>query len=354
MTIQPADIGVDATVEGMTGPARPVPSTGLRSRIHRRPLLWFVIRRVLLGLVTLVVVSIVIFAATELLPGNAAQAILGLSATPARLHVMEAQLHLNQPVYTEYWDWFSGVLSGNLGHSLVNGRTVSSLLGDRIVNSLTLVLLAGGIGTLIAISIALYSALHRGRVFDETLGVFTLAFAALPEFVIAIGLVIIFATVVFHILPAVSIIPPGETSWSLPKLLILPVVTLILATIPYTIRMLRASAIEVLESEYVAMARLKGLTSRRILLRHVIPNALPSTVQVIALVFSWLAGGVVLVEYVFNYPGLGQAFVDAVSNRDVPVVQALALILAGFYVLTNLCADLAAVLLSARTRTSLQ
>ena len=118
--------------------------------------------------------------------------------------------------------------------------------------------------------------------------------------------------------------------------------------------MLRASAIEVLESDYVAMARLKGVSSKRILLRHVVPNALPSTVQVIALVLSWLAGGVVLVEYVFNYPGIGQAFVDAVSNRDVPVVQALALILAGFYVVMNLCADLAAVLLSARTRTSLQ
>ena len=351
MTIQPADIGIDAAVEGMTAPPA---LGGWRAQIHKRPLLWFVTRRVLLGLVTLFVVSIVIFAATELLPGNAAQAILGLSATPARLHAMEAQLHLNQPVYKEYWDWFSGVFSGNLGHSLVNGRSVGSVLGDRIVNSLTLVLLAGVIGTLIAVAIALYSALHRGRVFDEATGVLTLAFAALPEFVIALGMVIVFATVVFHALPAVSIIPPGQTAWSSPKLLILPVATLILATIPYTIRMLRASAIEVLESEYVAMARLKGLTSRRIILRHVIPNALPSTVQVIALVFSWLAGGVVLVEYVFNFPGLGQAFVDAVSNRDVPVVQALALILAGFYVVMNLFADLAAVLLSARTRTSLQ
>jgi peptide/nickel transport system permease protein len=350
MTIQPADIGIDTAVEEMGKPL----GTGWRTHVHKRPLLWFVVRRLLLGVVTLVVVSIVIFIATELLPGNAAQSILGLSATPARIHAMEAQLHLNQPVYKEYWDWLSGVLSGDLGHSLVNGRSVSSLLGDRIVNSLTLVLLAGTIGTLIAIALGLFSALHRGRAFDETLGMLTLAFAALPEFVIAIGLVIVFATVVVHVLPAVSIVPPGETAWSAPRLLVLPVLTLILATIPYTIRMLRASAIEVLESEYVAMARLKGLRSRTILLRHVVPNALPSTVQVIALVFSWLAGGVVLVEYVFNYPGLGQAFVDAVTNRDVPVVQALALILAGFYVVMNLCADLAAVLLSARTRTSLQ
>ena len=322
--------------------------------LHLSPLAWFVVRRLLLGLVTLVVVSMVIFAATELLPGNAAQAILGLTTTPARLHAMELQLHLNQPFYTQYWDWFSGVLSGHLGHSLVDGRPVSSLLSNRIVNSLTLVVLAGAIGTAISIFVGLYSALHRGRWLDEVLGVVTLTLAALPEFVIAIGLVILFATVVFQVLPPVSIVPPGQTALASPRLLILPVVTLILATIPYTIRMLRASAIEVLESDYVAMARLKGVSSRRIVVRHVVPNALPSTVQVIALVLSWLAGGVVLVEYVFNYPGIGQAFVDAVSNRDAPVVQALALILAGFYVVMNLCADLAAVLLSARTRTSLQ
>ena len=287
------------------------------------------VRRLLLGLVTLIVVSIVIFAATELLPGNAAQAILGLTATPARLHAMEAQLHLNEGFFHQYWDWFSGLFSGHLGNSLVNGRSVSSLLSDRVANSLILVVLVGVIGTVIAIAVGLYSALHRGRWFDEIFGVGTLALAALPEFVIAIALVILFGTVVFQWFPPVSIVPPGQTALSTPKLLVLPVATLVLATIPYTIRMLRASAIEVLESEYVAMARLKGVSSRRILLRHVIPNALPSTVQVIALVFSWLAGGVVLVEYVFNYPGIGQAFVDAVSNRDVPVVQALALILAG-------------------------
>ena len=349
MTIQPADLSLAATPEDVGGPMYP-PGRWLRMS----PLTWFVVRRVFLGVVTLVVVSVVIFAATELLPGNAAQAILGLTATPARLHAMENQLHLNEPVYTQYWDWFSGLFSGHLGHSLVNGRSVSSLLSDRVVNSLILVVLAGVIGTLIAIFVGLYSALHRGRWFDEILGVSTLALAALPEFVIAIALVILFATLVFHWLPPVSIVPPGQTALSNPKLLILPVMTLVLATIPYTIRMLRASAIEVLESEYVVMARLKGVGPRRILLRHVVPNALPSTVQVIALVFSWLAGGVVLVEYVFNYPGVGQAFVDAVANRDVPVVQALALILAGFYVVMNLCADLAAVLLSARTRTSLQ
>jgi peptide/nickel transport system permease protein len=352
VTIKPGDISVDSLLATTSAPDDGADLR--RARRHKHPLLWFVTRRILLAVVTVFVVSLVIFAATELLPGNAAQSILGLSATPARLHAMENTLHLNRPVYEQYWDWFSGVLTGNLGHSLVNGRSVSSLLSDRFANTLILVLLAGTIGTLIAITVGLYSALHRGRWFDEALGVVTLATAALPEFVIAIALVILFATVVFHVLPAVSIVPPGETALSSPQLLILPVVTLVLATIPYTIRMMRATAIEVLESEYVAMARLKGLSPRRILLRHVIPNALPSTVQVIALVLCWLAGGVVLVEYVFNYPGVGQAFVDAVDNRDIPVIQTLAILLAGFYVLMNLCADLAAVLLSARTRTSLE
>jgi peptide/nickel transport system permease protein len=230
---------------------------------------------------------------------------------------------------------------------------VSSLLADRVLNSFILVLLAGAIGTPIALFVALYSALRRGGVLDEAVGVFTLAVAALPEFVLATALVILFATVVFQWFPAVSVVPPGQTALSDPKLLILPVATLVLATIPYTIRMLRASATEVLRSDYVAMARLKGVRTSRILRRHVFPNTLPSTVQVIALALSWLAGGVVLVEYVFNYPGIGQAFVDAVSNRDIPVVQALAIMLAGFYVLMNLLADLVAVLLSPRIRTSL-
>jgi peptide/nickel transport system permease protein len=322
-------------------------------RRARNPVVWFVVRRLLFAVLTIVVVSVVIFAATELLPGNAAQAILGQNATPTRVRQLEQALHLNASVTTQYWDWFSGLLTGHLGHSLVDSNTVASLLSDRVVNSLTLVVLAGVIGTVIAVAAALYAALHRGGFFDEAIGLVTLAIAALPEFVIAIAIVILFATVVFHWLPAVSLIPPGQTALSHPTLLVLPVATLVLATMPYTFRMLRASAIEVLESEYVAMARLKGLSQRRILLRHVIPNALPSTVQVVALAFSWLAGGVVLVEYVFNYPGIGQAFVDAVNNRDVPVVQALAILLAGFYVLMNLAADLSAVLLSARTRSSL-
>lgn len=329
-------------------------SPGSSSRRKRRPIVRFVLRRLLLAVVTVFVVSLVIFALTELLPGNAASAILGRTATPARLHALEVKLHLYEPAWRQYWNWISGTLTGHLGNSLVNGESVSSLLGDRIVNTLILVVLAGAIGTALAVVLGLYSALHRNKAFDETLGVLTLGLAALPEFVIAIIVIIVFATVVFHVLPPVSIVPPGRTGLSTPRLLVLPVLTLVLATMPYTIRMLRASAIEVLESEYVSMAYLKGLSTRRIIWRHVVPNALASTVQVIALVLSWLAGGVVLVEFIFNYPGLGQAFVEAVDNRDVPVVQALAIMLAAFYVVMNLIADLSAVLLSARTRTSMQ
>lgn len=352
------DIAIDKALERAGVPTGGLdPTGGLKERTlrrHRRPLLWFVVRRLLLAMITILVVSVVIFAATQLLPGNAARAILGRGATPVSLHALEVKLHLNEPAYTQYWHWLSGLLGGHLGNSLVSGQSVSSLLSDRIVNSLILVVLAGAIGTLIAVSLGLYSAIHRGGLVDEALGVVTLVFAALPEFVIAIGLVILFATVVFQWLPSVSVVPPGQSALSSPRLLILPVITLILATMPYTIRMLRASAIEVLESEYVAMAHLKGVRPRRIVMRHVVPNALGSTVQVIALVLSWLAGGVVLVEYVFNYPGVGQAFVNAVDSRDVPLIQALAIILAGFYVVMNLCADLAAVLLSARSRTSLR
>jgi peptide/nickel transport system permease protein len=329
-------------------------SLELSTSSGRHPILRFVLRRLGLAVVTVFVVSVIVFVATAILPGNAARAVLGRNATPASLKAMELKLHLDHSALWQYWHWFSGLLHGNLGTSLVNGQTVTSLLGDRVVNSLILVVLAGVIGTALAIVIGLLSAVRAGKLFDDVVGVITLTFAALPEFVIAITMVILFATVVWHILPPVSLIPPGSFAWSTPEILILPVATLILATCPYVIRMMRASALEVLESEYVAMAVLKGLTPARILIRHVIPNALASTVQVIAIVFAWLAGGIVLVEYVFNYPGVGQALIDAVDNRDIPVIQALTVMLAAFYVIMNLVADLSAVLLSSRTRTSMR
>jgi peptide/nickel transport system permease protein len=195
--------------------------------------------------------------------------------------------------------------------------------------------------------------LRRDRTFDVATSLSTLVFAALPEFVVGVSLVVIFATTVFHVLPAVSLIPPGGRPWDNPGGLVLPTLTLVLAVTPYVARIMRASMIEVLESDYVEMARLKGLPERVVIARHALPNALGPTFQVIALNLAYLAGGIIVVEYVFNYAGIGGALRDAVSNHDLPVIQALAMLIAGLYVVLNLIADIATIMVTPKLRTRL-
>jgi peptide/nickel transport system permease protein len=323
-----------------------VPSKDAREH----PLRSLIVRRVGLGLVTIVVVSMVIFWATEILPGNAAYAILGHSATKARLHALELQMGLNKGLFSQYWTWASRLITGNPGHSLANGDTVWSVVGPRLVNSAVLVVLAGVIGTILGIILGVYAALRKDKPFDDIFSVFSLAVTSLPEFVVGIILIILFATVVSHVLPAVSILPAGSYAWSEPRELILPVATLVLVIVPYLYRMMRAATVEALESEYVEMARLKGLSERRVVFIHALPNAIAPTIQVIGLNFLYLAGGIVIVENVFNYPGIGQGLVEAVSNRDIPTIQFIVVILATFYVFMNIVTDVVALLASPRRR----
>jgi len=241
-----------------------------------------------------------------------------------------------------------------MGTSLASGMTVTSYLKQRVANSVALVLLAALISIPVSLLIGSLSALWRDSVFDLTASVGSLALAALPEFVIAMLLILLFATTVTHLFPAVSRIPPGVSVWTETDMLILPVLTLVLAVAPYISRILRASMIEVLESDYVQMARLKGMPERTVLQRHALPNAVIPAIQVSALQLAWLAGGVVVVEYVFNYPGIGSAFIDAVNLRDLPVVQAIALLIAAVYVFANLLADILTILVSPRLRTGLR
>jgi peptide/nickel transport system permease protein len=189
---------------------------------------------------------------------------------------------------------------------------------------------------------------------DHALSTITLVLAAVPEFVIGIALIVLLATNVMHLLPAVAMLDDSVPLWRQLGQTILPVLTLNLAVIPYMSRIMRASMIEVMESEYIQMARLKGMPPGRVILRHALPNAIVPFVQVTALQLAWLAGGIVVVEVVFHYPGIGQALVDAVSNRDLPVVQALTLLVGAVYVLLNLLADIATILLTPRLRTSLR
>ncbi len=314
-----------------------------------------VLRRLVLGLVTLWLVSIVVFAATQALPGDAARSIMGQQATPERLEMLRAKLKLDRPVVEQYADWIGGVLTGDLGDSLaLHEVTVSSVITSRVTNSLFLVTVAALIGIPLSILAGALSARYRDSWFDMTGSVMTLALASLPEFVLGVGLILLFATTVVQWFPAVSPISRDVPLWQQLDMIVLPAATLVLAVAPYITRILRASMIEVLESEYVAMARLKGMPERLILTRHALPNALVPTIQGTALQLAWLAGGIVVVEYLFGFPGVGQALVEAVENRDIPVIQALTLLIAGVYVLTNLVADILTILVTPRLRTGLR
>jgi peptide/nickel transport system permease protein len=312
----------------------------------------FLLRRVLLGLLILLLVSIVVFAATQALPGNAARAILGRNATPERLAALNRQLHLNQSAVSQYFHWLGGVLTGNFGTSAATEQPVSQLLSARILNSAFLVLVSALVALPLSIGLGVWMAVKRDKPTDHILSLTTLSLAALPEFVIGIGLIVLFATNISHVFPAVSIIPPGEHAWNVPNVVVLPAATLILAVTPYISRIMRGSMVEVLESEYVTMARLKGLSNRTVIWRHAVPNAIVPAIQVSALQLAYMAGGVVLVEYVFSYPGIGSALVDAVGNRDIPVVQALVIIIAAVYVVVNLVADLLTIIVTPRLRTA--
>lgn len=317
-------------------------------------MLLILLRRLGLGAITLLLVSLMVFGTTQALPGDAARAILGREATPERLAALRGQLHLDQPVLRQYAGWLGGTVRGDLGMSLATSQPVSELIGPKIGNSAFLVLLSALIAVPTSLLIGIVSAVRRDGVVDHVLTTTSLVLAALPEFVIGITLILLFATQVLHVLPAVTMLADGTSAWRQVDQAILPVLTLDLAVIPYMGRIMRASMIEVLESEYVQMARLKGLSPRRVILRHALPNAVVPFIQVTALQIAWLAGGVVVVEFVFRYPGIGQALVDAVANRDLPVVQALTLLVGAVYVALNVAADIASILLTPRLRTSLR
>ncbi len=317
----------------------------------RNPLARLLARRLPLGVLTLFLVSVVVFAATQILPGDAARAVLGRTATPERLELLRQQLHLDRPAPSQYALWLSGLLTGDLGTSLVNQQPVADQVGPRIANSLTLLILVGLFGIPPSIAIGIATALRRGRGFDTAVSVVALAMAAAPEFIVGIGLIVLLSTVVLHWLPPVSLVPPGTSVLAQPRILVLPILTLVIVIFPYIFRMMRASMIEVLESEYIEMAKLKGLSRRRLILVHALPNAIAPTVQVVALTFAYLAGGVVVVEYVFGFPGIGQGLINAVVARDIPTIQCVVVLLAAFYVAVNILADVIAVMVTPRLRT---
>jgi peptide/nickel transport system permease protein len=318
----------------------------------KRPhtVLTMVARRLVGGVVTLWAVSIIVFAATQALPGNAAYAILGNAATPERVAALERQLHLNQPLLQQYGSWLSGILTGRPGNSLLSGGSVWAYAEPRLINTAILAICAAITGVVVGIGLGIYTAQKRGRAVDHAASILALAATSLPEFIVAVPLILLFATSGFHLLPATSVIPPGTYAWSDPPRLVLPVATLTIVIAPYIYRMTRASMVVALESEYVEAATLRGIGTRRILLRHAFRNALPATIQVVGLCMLYLAGGVVIVETVFAYPGIGQGLVQSVTGRDVPVVQFITVVLALVYVLINIVSDVVALIATPRRR----
>lgn len=310
-----------------------------------------IVRRLLVSVLVLWVVSLLVFVATLLLPGDPARAILGQQATPERIAALQHQLHLDLPVWQRYLDWLGGVFTGDLGTSTSTQGPVTALIGDRISASLVLLVVAAVLATPLGLSLGTWSAIRRDRATDQVISWVSLVIAALPEFVIGVALVVLLSTTVFKIFPSVTITPPGEAVWRQPAQLVLPVLTLVLVVTPYITRMMRATMNEVLDSGYVEMARLKGVRERTVLVRHALPHAIGPVAQVVALQLAWLAGGVVVVEFLFRYPGIGQALIDAVAKRDVAVVQAITLLIAGVYIVVNLLADVVGILADPKLRT---
>jgi peptide/nickel transport system permease protein len=349
---------VASAVIAPSAPEAPVPVVPGR---EPHPIRSMLIRRSLLGVFTIVLIAIIVYAATLVLPGDAATAILGQSATPARIHQLRHQLGLDQPVLTRFWHWASHAVRGDFGNSLglavpVNSRasstsmSVTSLASDRMTNSAVLVAVTALVSTLLGFLAGMYAAFRRDGVMDTISSVVALAASALPEFVVAIFVVMLFSVNVFHWFPAISLLPPGGFILSQPNKLVLPVLALVIVVTPYVFRMVRGAMIEVLDSDYVELARLKGVSTMRIAFRHALPNALAPVIQVVGLNLLYLAGGIVLVETIFSYPGIGLLLVNAISGRDVPVIQYLVIILAIFYVALNILTDVLVLLVTPRKR----
>jgi peptide/nickel transport system permease protein len=314
------------------------------------PVRSLIVSRLIAGVVSVFVISIIVYAATLVLPGDAATAILGQQATPERLAALRAELHLDQSPITGYLDWATSALRGDFGKSLTQRVPVWDIVGPRLANSMVLIALTAIISTILGVLLGMWAAARRDSWIDHSLSVGALVASALPEFVIAVFVVMVFAVTVFAWFPAVSILPEGEHIWNEPVKLVLPVLALVIVVTPYVFRMFRASLIEALNSDYVEVATLKGASTPRLLFGHALPNAMAATIQVVGLNLLYLAGGIALVETVFQYPGIGLALVAAITERDVPMIQFLVVLLAIAYVLLNITTDLAVLLVTPRKR----
>ncbi|HEV8036248.1 ABC transporter permease [Yoonia sp.] len=323
--------------------------------------LTIILQRLALGLLTLLIVSIVIFVAVNLLPGDFAESILGQGATPQAVAAIRTDLGLDEPLVSRYFQWLGGVMQGDLGTSFAQANfssftgtdsgatTVAAQIAPRFGNTMFLAMITAAIAVPLSIILGILAALYRNTVFDRATNIFTLTSISSPEFFLAYVL-ILFLAVLNPIFPSLSNIFAGMPFGERVERSMLPALTLTLVVTAHMMRMTRAAIINLLASPYIEMARLKGLSPMRVIVKHALPNALAPIINVIALNLAYLITGVVVVEVVFVYPGIGQLFVDAVKNRDIPVVQACCLIFATAFILLNLTADILSILSNPRLR----
>ncbi len=310
-----------------------------------------VVGRVLVSMLTLLLVSVLIFTFVEILPGDVASRILGRDATPENLALLRERLHLNDPAPLRYARWLGNIASGDLGTALTSARPINDILGPRIFNTLMLSAFAFLVYIPLSIVPAALQALNRDRPLDHALSVVTLVIVSMPEFLLATLLLVIFVAYL-RLFPAMSLVDDSTTFWAYLRAITLPGVTLGLVMAVYAVRMLRDNLIEILDADFIRMAELKGLSRRRVLVRHALPNALVPTLNVTALNLAYLVGGVVIVEKVFAFPGFGSLLVDALQLRDAPLVEATVLITSIVYIGANLLADVGSILLNPRLRSS--
>ena len=315
-------------------------------------MLRLIARRLFLAFLTLILVSIIVFLSVEALPGDMATAYLGRDATPESLALLREEFGLNEPMLTRYLEWFGGAITGDLGQSLVRRESVNEIIGFRLRNTIVLAVASSIVGVPLAIFLGVFTGLVRDRWPDLTISTIAIAGMTLPEFVTGTILVFIFA-INLKWFPAITAVSTDAPISELLPNIVLPIITLTLVMVAHILRLVRTSMIDVMISDYVNMARLKGVPAWRIVFRHALPNAMLPTINIVALTIAWLLGGVVIIESVFNYPGIGTLMINGISDRDLALVQGIAIILAAIYILVNLAADLMTLVLNPRLRTTM-
>lgn len=313
------------------------------------PVLKLIAQRIALGILLLFAVSVLIFAGTQILPGDVAQAILGQSATPESLANLREELGLNDPAWLRYMRWLGGILQGDLGTAMSSGQDIATSIGARLWNTLFLAFWAAIVSIPLAIILGLLAVRYRNGWVDKLISGLALASTSFPEFFIGYVLVYFFA-VKWQIFPGISTVYDGMPFGERMLAIALPATALTLVVLAHMMRMTRAAILNVMQSAYVETAELKGLSAFNVIRRHAFPNAIAPIINVVMLNLAYLIVGVVVVEVIFVYPGMGQYLVDHVTKRDVPVVQAVGLIFAAVYISLNIVADIGAIIANPRLR----